>query len=118
MNNFLGSKKPSEYALIVQELMQSFKALARMSAKIHFLRLNLDYFPDNCRDYSEEQGERFHKDIRTMKERYQGRWHINIAVDYSWCLKRDFPGKNTRDSLFFHINVYFPKFSMLIKAIS
>ena len=72
MNNFLGNKKSSEYVLIVQELMQSFKALgARISLKMHFLRSHLGYFPDNHGDYSKEQGERFHHDIRTMKERYQ-----------------------------------------------
>ncbi|GBP06062.1 hypothetical protein EVAR_3291_1 [Eumeta japonica] len=29
-------------------------------------------------DLSEEQGERFHQDIRTMKERYQGYWYVNV----------------------------------------
>ena len=54
VNNFLGNKKSSEYVLIVQELMRSFKAVgARMSIKMHFLRSHLDYFPDNCGDYSE-----------------------------------------------------------------
>ena len=58
---------------IVQELMQSFKALgARMSVKMHFLRSHLDYFPDNCGYYSKEHGERFQQDIRTMEVRYQG----------------------------------------------
>ena len=100
MNNFFGNKS-SEYIFIVQELMQSFKALgARMSVKMHFLRSHLDYFPDNCGDYSEEQGERFHQDIRTMEERYQGRWDINMLADYCWCLKRDSSGeKHKRKSL-------------------
>ena len=102
--------------------MQSFKALgAHMSVKMHFLRSHLDYFPDNCGDYSEEQGERFHQDIRTMEERYQGRWNINVLTDYCWCLKRDLTGeKHKKKSLkksFFHINVYFCKFSILIKTI-
>ena len=56
---------------IDQELIQSFKALgARMSVKMHFLRSHLDYFPDNCGYYSEEENKRFHQDIRTMEERY------------------------------------------------
>ena len=100
-NNFLGNKKVSEYMLIVQELMQSFKALgARMSLKMHFLRSHLGYFPDNCGENSKEQGGRFHQDIRTMEERYQGRWDINILADCCWCLKRDLPGeKHKRKSL-------------------
>ena len=44
-----------------------------MSVKMHFLPSHLDYFPQNCGDLSEEQGERFHQDIRVMEERYQGR---------------------------------------------
>ena len=99
MNNFLGNKKSSEYVLIVQELMQSFKALgARISLKMHFLRSHLGSFPDNHGDYSEEQSGRFHHDIRTMKERYQGRWDINMLANYCWFLKRDFLLKNTREN--------------------
>ena len=33
----------------------------------------VEYFPENLRDYSEEQDERFHEDIKVMEERYQGR---------------------------------------------
>ena len=62
-----------------------------MSIKMHFLQSHLDYFPKNCGDYSEEQGERFHQDIKTMESRYQGRWDINMLADYCWCLKRDEP---------------------------
>ncbi|GFU51056.1 hypothetical protein TNCV_2414841, partial [Trichonephila clavipes] len=32
-----------------------------MSVKVHFLHSHLDYFPENLRAVSEEQGERFHK---------------------------------------------------------
>ena len=101
VNNFLGNERSPEYVLIVQEMMQSFMVLgARMSVKMHFLSSHLDYFPDNCGDYSEEQGERFHQDIRTMEERYQGRWDINMLADYCWCLKRDLPGeRHKRKSL-------------------
>ena len=38
--------------------------------KMHFLHSHLDYFPENCDDYSEEQGERFYQDISCMEERY------------------------------------------------
>ena len=85
--------------LIVQELTQSFKALgARISLKMHFLRSHLGSFSDNHGDYSEEQGERFHHNIRTIKERYQGRWGINMLANYCWFLKRDFLLKNTREN--------------------
>ena len=77
---------------MVYELMHNLQALgARISTKMHFLISHLDYFPENCGDCSEDQGERFHQDIRMMEERYQGRWDINILAVYYWCLKRDIP---------------------------
>ena len=90
--NFLGNHRSAEYVKVVDELTDSFQQLgALMSGKMHFLRSHLDYFQDNCGDYSEEQGERFHQDIRVMEERYQGRWNVNFLADYCWCLKRDVP---------------------------
>ena len=44
-----------------------------MSIKVHFLDNHLERFPENLGDFSEEQGERFHQDIKVMEERYQGR---------------------------------------------
>ena len=69
--NFLGKKRSPIYEDMVYELMYNFQALdARMSIKIHFLNSHLDYFPENCGDYSKEQGERFHRNIRMMEEQY------------------------------------------------
>ena len=44
-----------------------------MSVKVHFLFSQLEKFPENPVDVSEEQSERFHQDINVMEERYQGR---------------------------------------------
>ncbi|GBP56911.1 hypothetical protein EVAR_33967_1 [Eumeta japonica] len=44
-----------------------------MSIKLHYLRNHLDKFLDNLGNYSKEQGERFHQDLKVMEERYQGR---------------------------------------------
>lgn len=97
VQNFLGNHRSPDYELVVEDLLQSFKALgARMSVKMHFLSSHLDYFPANCGDLSEEQGERFHQDIREMEERYQGRWDVNMLADYCWCLKRDVPAAEHR----------------------
>lgn len=65
-----------------------------MSIKLHYLRNHLDKFPDNLGNYSEEQGERFHQDLKVMEERYQGRWDCHMMADYCWSLKRDCPLKN------------------------
>ncbi|XP_076053032.1 uncharacterized protein LOC143032339 [Oratosquilla oratoria] len=90
IRNFLGNNRSAEYEKEVDELLNSYQKLgARMSVKMHFLRSHLDYFPQNCGDFSEEQGERFHQDISVMEERYQGRWDVNFLADYCWCLKRD-----------------------------
>jgi len=41
-----------------------------MSIKVHFLFNHVERFPDNLGDVSDEQGERFHQDIKIMEERY------------------------------------------------
>ena len=53
-----------------------------MSIKIHFFFNQLEQSPDNLSDYSDEQGERFHQDLKVMEERYKGRWDINMLADY------------------------------------
>ncbi|KDR24340.1 hypothetical protein L798_04828, partial [Zootermopsis nevadensis] len=50
-----------------------------MSLKIHFLHSQLDFFPGNLDDVSDE-----HQDIRTMEERYQRRWDSAMMGDYCW----------------------------------
>ncbi|KAI6653135.1 hypothetical protein LOD99_3982 [Oopsacas minuta] len=90
VSNFLGNKKASNYKELVTELVDSYHALGcNTSIKIHYLRDYLDRFPDNLGDMSEEQGERFHQDIKVMEQRNQGRWDTHMMADYCWCLKRD-----------------------------
>jgi hypothetical protein len=43
-----------------------------MNLKIHFLNSHLDFLTKNLGAVSEEQGERFHQDIKEMERRYQG----------------------------------------------
>ena len=72
--NFLGDHKISEYQKMVDELMENFRKLgAHMSVKMQFLRFHLDYFPENCGNFSEKQDEHFHQDLRGMEGRYEGR---------------------------------------------
>ncbi|PNF15056.1 hypothetical protein B7P43_G16761, partial [Cryptotermes secundus] len=61
----------------------------KMSLKVHFLHSHVDYFPENLGAYSEEQGERFHQDVRDIERRYQGRWNANMLADYCWMIKRE-----------------------------
>jgi hypothetical protein len=62
-----------------------------MGLKVHFLNAHLDYFLENHGAVSEEQGERFHQDIKEMETRYQGRWNVNRMGDYCWLLQRNDP---------------------------
>ena len=92
VKNFLGNHKAPNYRELVRKMLSAFGKLgANMSIKVHFLFSHLDRFPDNLGDYSEEQGERFHQDIKTMEKRYQGRWDEHMTADYCWNLLRDCP---------------------------
>ena len=67
--SIVSNHQSQEYERIAIELLNNYQALgARMSIKMHFLSLHLDYFPENCGDFSEKQGERFQQDIRVMEE--------------------------------------------------
>jgi hypothetical protein len=92
VDNFLGNHKAPNYAEIVETLLVDYQQLGcNMNLKIHFLRSHLDYFPANLGEVSEEQGERFHQDIKEMEKRYQGYWNISMMADYCWSIKRDLP---------------------------
>ena len=92
IQNFLGNKKAENYKEIVEELLLSLQELGcKMSIKIHYLHSHIEEFQENLGDVSEEQGERFHQDIKVMEERYQGKWDSKMMADYCWNLMRDVP---------------------------
>ena len=57
----------------------------------HFLFSHPEKVPEHLGDGSDEQGERFHQDIKVMETRYQARWDANMMADYCWNLKGDCP---------------------------
>ena len=64
-------------------MLDNFQKLGcQMSIKVHFLHSHLDFFPLNLGAVSKEPRESFHKDIKIMKIRYQGRWDCLIMADY------------------------------------
>ena len=74
----------------MERLLKSLQDIgANISIKVQFLPSNLDKFMDNCADVSDEQGEGFHQDIKTMEECYQGRWDERMMTDNCWSIKRD-----------------------------
>jgi hypothetical protein len=100
VKKFLGDIKDLLYKEIVRNMLDKFKLLGcNKSLKFHFLASHLDYFPPNLGDVSEEQGERFHQDLKDVKRRYQGRWNVNMMADYCWLIARDDPSReHTRTS--------------------
>jgi len=90
VRNFLGNRKSPEYRDIVAGLIKDYEKLGcLMNLKLHFLDSHIDEFPNNLGHFSEEQGERFHQDLKVMETRYQGRWDVNMLADFCWMLKRE-----------------------------
>lgn len=90
VKGFFGNNKEENYKTLVQNMLTDFKKLGcNMSLKLHFLNSHLSFFPENLGDVSEEQGECFHQDIKSMERRYQGRWNSAMLADYCWNLERD-----------------------------
>ena len=86
MKNFLGNNKARNYAELVNNMLTGFRNLG---VKMHNLFSHMDRFPKNLGSMSDEQGERFHHDLKEMETRYQGRWDAVMMADYCWNLKRD-----------------------------
>lgn len=113
VSDFLGDHRSPEYKQVVEDILKNDKALGVLTSikkctfftltwiifqrsqlcpwQCTFFTLNWNFFPGSCVELSEEQGDRFHRDIKLIEERYQSRWNINTSPDYSWCLKRDTP---------------------------
>ncbi len=90
LQNFLGKYKSENYKDLVSNLISTFRDIgANMNIKMHFLFSHLDRFSENLGDMSDEQGERFHQDIKEMETRYQGRWDAMMMADYCWYFKQD-----------------------------
>ena len=77
---------------MVNEMLNSFESLGcNMSIEVHYLHSHLECFPENLGDFSEEQGERFHQDIKTLENCYQRRCDLHMMADYRWRLKKTAP---------------------------
>lgn len=90
VRGFLGNHKAENYAHLVQTLVNNYSKMGcRMSLKVHILDAHLDNFKENMGAYSEEQGERFHQDLKDFERRYQGQYNESMMGDYVWGLIRE-----------------------------
>ena len=67
ITNFLGNYRSNEYDKLLLNIKKTEGANVSQNA---LLGSHLNYFFENCGDLSEEQGKRFHLDIRVIEERY------------------------------------------------
>ena len=68
VNGFLGNHKAENYREHVDGLVDAYEKMGcRMSLKVHVLHAHLDELKDNMGDYSEEQDERFHQNVRSFE---------------------------------------------------
>ena len=74
VENFLGENNSCNYVELVNSTLVSYKQLnAYMSITIYFPFSQLEKFPENIGSVNDEQGERFHQDMRDMEKKHQGR---------------------------------------------
>jgi len=71
VNGFLGKHKAENREELVDWLVDAHQKMGcSMSLKVHVLRAYLDKIKDNMGDCSDEQGERFHQNVRSFEEHY------------------------------------------------
>ena len=82
-------------------MLSSFQNLGcNISINVYIFKSHLDTFPENLGSVSDEQGERFHLDIKVMECCYQGHLDIHMMADYCWSLVRRKPqAPNKRKAL-------------------
>jgi len=69
VENFLGYFKAPNYYDLLKQLLNPYEKLrCSMSAKVHFLHIHVNYFPEKSEAMIEEQGESFHQDIKTIEK--------------------------------------------------
>jgi hypothetical protein len=90
VHGVLGNNREENANELVSKLVANFHLIGcNMSLKVHMLHSHFDNFKHNLGAYSEEQGERFHKDIMDFEKKYQGQYNESMMRDYIWGLVRD-----------------------------
>ena len=78
--NFFGNNKARNYAELGTNMRTAFRNLgSNMNIKMHYLFSHIGRFPQNLGSMSNEDGEYFIKEMKTM---YQGRWEAVMMAVY------------------------------------
>lgn len=67
-----------------------------MSLKIYLTHFHFSFFPSNLGVVSDEQGERFHQNVKWFENWFQRRRDANMLGDYYWLLKREYTSQHMR----------------------
>lgn len=87
---FLGNERAPDYKHLINEMMASYQDLCiNITIKMHTLICHLDLFKESCGAFSDEQGERFHQDLKTNEEDYAGKDMTKGLGRYCWKLIRE-----------------------------
>ena len=62
---------------------------AECRSKLYVLHSHIDESKNNMDDYSEEQGTRFHYDVKSFEERYKGQYNESMMGNCIWSLVRE-----------------------------
>ena len=85
VEGFLGNYKSDNFREIVEELVDAYEKMGcRMLLKLHTLHSHIDEFKDNIGNYSEEQGERFHQNVKSFEVHYKGQYNKSMMRDHIW----------------------------------
>lgn len=85
IKGFLSNYEAENYQQLLQRLIEAFRAMrCRMSLKRRMLDTYLEKFKENMGAYSENQGERFHQDVKEIEHRYQSHCNKKIMGDNIW----------------------------------
>lgn len=88
--NFLGNERAPNYRQLIKDMMKSYEKLdINITIKMHSLICHLDLFKNSCGAFSDEQGERFHQDLKTNEDEYAGKNMARALGRYCWKLIRE-----------------------------
>ena len=90
VEDFLGNHKANNFRKIVEELADAYEKMGcRMLLKLHVQHCHIDELKDNMGDYSEEQAERFHQDVKSFEKRNKSQYNESMMGECIWNLVRE-----------------------------